>query len=503
MALQVRRGTNAERLNITPLAGELIYVTDTKQLYIGDGSTAGGTTSIAGTIDSLLADTSPQLGGELDLNGNNVSGTGNVNITGNVTATAFTGDGSALTNIPSSGLLNIAEDTTPQLGGNLDLNNNNITGTGSINITGTISASGNINLGDGVGGDILVIGGSIQGNLVPDSDVTWDLGSASNHFKEGWISQLTVENQLTATRIMGDLIADDSTVVFDSSTGLVAAQQLTGNATINVVGSLDGVVGGTTPAAGSFTNLEADIITGDLTGSVYGDDSTLMIDGLDGSIHAASFKPSGDVLVKKSSAGAFAYQIEGNNNTTTLALVTNKSAGTLAGTGYSSKLTFGFNDAGGSGTTGLILGGEEAIYMISNSDGSFAAEANFLTYTETGRLGIGTYTPTEKLDIRGNIKATGGYIGGVQAISGAGAIDVTTLHTEITTTGADAYTLANGVAGQLKIISMKVDGGDGTLTPTTLATGTTITFDDVNESVTMIYSSLGWLPISVQGATVA
>ena len=50
---------------------------------------------------------------------------------------------------------------------------------------------------------------------------------------------------------------------------------------------------------------------------------------------------------------------------------------------------------------------------------------------------------------------------------------------------------------------MKVDGGDGTLTPTTLATGTTITFDDVNESVTMIYSSLGWLPISVQGATVA
>ena len=185
MALQVRRGTNAERLNITPLAGELIYVTDTKQLYIGDGSTAGGTTSIAGTIDSLLADTSPQLGGELDLNGNNVSGTGNVNITGNVTATAFTGDGSALTNIPSSGLLNIAEDTTPQLGGNLDLNNNNITGTGSINITGTISASGNINLGDGVGGDILVIGGSIQGNLVPDTDVTWDLGSASKHFNEG------------------------------------------------------------------------------------------------------------------------------------------------------------------------------------------------------------------------------------------------------------------------------------------------------------------------------
>jgi hypothetical protein len=42
MALQIRRGTNAERQTITPAAGELIFTTDTKKLYIGDGSTAGG-----------------------------------------------------------------------------------------------------------------------------------------------------------------------------------------------------------------------------------------------------------------------------------------------------------------------------------------------------------------------------------------------------------------------------------------------------------------------------
>ena len=42
MALQVRRGTNAERLGITPLAGELVYTTDTNQLYVGNGSTTGG-----------------------------------------------------------------------------------------------------------------------------------------------------------------------------------------------------------------------------------------------------------------------------------------------------------------------------------------------------------------------------------------------------------------------------------------------------------------------------
>jgi hypothetical protein len=39
---------------------------------------------------------------------------------------------------------NVVEDTTPQLGGDLDLNSSDITGTGDINITGTITSSGNI-----------------------------------------------------------------------------------------------------------------------------------------------------------------------------------------------------------------------------------------------------------------------------------------------------------------------------------------------------------------------
>ena len=41
-------------------------------------------------------------------------------------------------------IANIIEDTTPQLGGNLDLNTNTINGTGDINITGTITSSGAI-----------------------------------------------------------------------------------------------------------------------------------------------------------------------------------------------------------------------------------------------------------------------------------------------------------------------------------------------------------------------
>ena len=45
MPLQIRRGTTAQRLAITPLTGELIYDTTTGQLFVGNGTTAGGVTT--------------------------------------------------------------------------------------------------------------------------------------------------------------------------------------------------------------------------------------------------------------------------------------------------------------------------------------------------------------------------------------------------------------------------------------------------------------------------
>ena len=44
------------------------------------------------------------------------------------------------------GLSNVVEDTTPQLGGDLDLNNSNITGTGNVNITGVSTFQGDANV---------------------------------------------------------------------------------------------------------------------------------------------------------------------------------------------------------------------------------------------------------------------------------------------------------------------------------------------------------------------
>jgi len=42
MALKLRRGLSTARTTVTPAEGELLYTTDTKLVYVGDGSTAGG-----------------------------------------------------------------------------------------------------------------------------------------------------------------------------------------------------------------------------------------------------------------------------------------------------------------------------------------------------------------------------------------------------------------------------------------------------------------------------
>lgn len=95
-------------------------------------------------------------------------------------------------------------------------------------------------------------------------------------------------------------------------------------------------------------------------------------------------------------------------------------------------------------------------------------------------------------------------LGSSDTRTGAGAVSVTAVHTELVTTGADALTLANGTDGQLKVITMKTDGGDGTLTPTTPSGFSTIAFSAVGQSATLLYKTgVGWIILAVRGATVA
>lgn len=170
MALRIRRGTEAQRVGQTFDLGEIVYITDSYKLYVGDGVTAGGKNiaeNLAGeglifdettgtlqwagvtyTTDDIEEGSnnkyfSNQLAqdavGELLTNGS----ADNVGIT-------FTYDDvdhklSAEVTFPSDvvGIMDVVDDTSPSLGGNLDLNSKDITGTGNIDVDGSITATSN------------------------------------------------------------------------------------------------------------------------------------------------------------------------------------------------------------------------------------------------------------------------------------------------------------------------------------------------------------------------
>ena len=100
-----------------------------------------------------------------------------------------------------------------------------------------------------------------------------------------------------------------------------------------------------------------------------------------------------------------------------------------------------------------------------------------------------------------------GASGTVQALSGAGAVNITSLATAFTSTGAgNALTLADGAQGQIKTVIYVAEaaGGDtGVLTPTNLGSATTITFNAVGDSVTLQFAGTDWWVVGFRGAAVA
>ena len=100
-----------------------------------------------------------------------------------------------------------------------------------------------------------------------------------------------------------------------------------------------------------------------------------------------------------------------------------------------------------------------------------------------------------------------GASGAVQALSGPGAVNITSLATAFTSTATgNALTLADGAQGQLKTIIYVAEaaGGDtGVLTPTNLGSATTITFNAVGDSVTLQFAGTDWWVVGFRGAVVA
>ena len=89
------------------------FVGDIVELVAYNTVSAGGG---AFGIGNVVEDLTPQLGGNLDLFNKTVEGTGSVNMTGVVTATKFVGDGSGLTGVTASGSGLIVKDSGTLVG---------------------------------------------------------------------------------------------------------------------------------------------------------------------------------------------------------------------------------------------------------------------------------------------------------------------------------------------------------------------------------------------------
>jgi hypothetical protein len=75
--IKLKRGTSTPSTsNISD--GEVAIDTSAKKLYINDSGTVR---EIGGGISNLVEDTTPQLGGNLDMQSNNISGTGTITAT--------------------------------------------------------------------------------------------------------------------------------------------------------------------------------------------------------------------------------------------------------------------------------------------------------------------------------------------------------------------------------------------------------------------------------------
>jgi hypothetical protein len=294
MALKLRRGTDLERQSVIFEEGELVYTTDTKELWIGDGQTLGGIRVTGEVSESPIS-----LTRNLDLNGFDIVGAGDVDIVGAVSASSFFGDGSGLINVPL-----FTED-----------------GQYKINI----------------------------------------------------------------------LSSDGSSLLLDSDANI-----LYGNVEGDVVGNLTGDVLGT--HFGSVFSENGDLIVDSVNNTLIGDLTTNKIACASGSRITVSGPPN-------ISTEPFEVFVIGGDNTS-FKIVT-QSDGELSGTSYSGKLWFGYEDSTGSNVTSGILGAEDALYFVSNSSSVFSIETNYLSWQEPGKLGIGTYTPVQELDVRGNAIVTG------------------------------------------------------------------------------------------------
>ena len=169
MSLRIRRGTDNERSGIVFDMGEIVWTTNEQQLWVGDGITQGGINILANsagdgiaynpttkkldfagasyTTDDIAEGTQPDRQYFTTERAQDAAAAAliagvhtNISFVYNTTQDNANRIDATVT-LDGVGIASVSADTNPALGGDLDINSHDITGTGNIDITGTITAT--------------------------------------------------------------------------------------------------------------------------------------------------------------------------------------------------------------------------------------------------------------------------------------------------------------------------------------------------------------------------
>ena len=383
---------------------------------IAEGCSPAG---INNAIRQLMADIADMDDGVVplqtpDINGGTIDGatiggssTIDNSIIGGTTPAAGT-----FTNLTATGTLtgllgNVVEDVTPQLGGDLDLNSNDITGTGNINITGTATVSG---------------------DLTVDTN-TLKVDSSNNVVMVGLTSSLISNDaklQVAHTNGNADIIVHRAG---DNANPPSLNFQKTRNASIGNYGTIvqnNDELGSIRWGGADGSNIGfAARIVGAVDGTPGANDMPGRLqfhtspDGTENLTERMRIDSSGNVGIGTSSPATKTHIFNGSDNANILFI---QGADTTT-----ENIFFGVETgkstitAGGSSSTNNSL-----VFRASNA----GAETEYMRITNTGNVGIGTSSPTSGggltlsssttaqgfIDFKHTVDGDSGYIGNAKAL---------------------------------------------------------------------------------------
>ena len=468
------------------------------QILVYNGTVWANATNTAG-ITALVQDTSPQLGGNLNLNNRNITGTGNIAITGTIDGRDVSADGTKLDGIESgatadqtaaqiktayesnantnnfadadvsklsgiqpgatadqtaaqiktayesnadtnaftdadhtkldgietaadvtdttnvvasltagtnvtiaadgtisatggtSGIAHVVDDTTPELGGNLSLNSHDITGTGNLNFTGSVTLSGTVD-----GRDVAADGTKLDG-IEASADVT------------------DTANVTAAGALMDSEVTNLAQVkAFDSSDYATAAQGTTADAALPKTGG----------------TMTGDILFNDSVKAKYGTSSDLQI-----------FHDGSDSYIKDSGTGILflrsnQLKIQSDDGLETYGVFTDNGSVQL----YHNNVERLVTTSTGVDVTGIVE-------ITSNTDISMDASASGQLYINGSGYGFGIALDADAANIYTN-SASRDLVFGVNETEVArvkpAGLDVTG-NVNATSSGGSTLTLENSI----------------------------------------------------------